>query len=99
MYPKKQGLHWLSVQFISSAQVIRALLPRRLLILVMPIVLESLLLACAGARLRGRFRQIQSITIEPVKPTVAIGTSLQFTPDRLSSVLDFRLDELGEILE
>jgi trimeric autotransporter adhesin len=76
--PKSQRLRWLSVRSATSAGVARALLSWRLLILAMPLVLGGLLQACGGGgRPAPVPSNIQSITIDPINPTVAVSTSLQ----------------------
>ena len=74
---QRHRLHWSSARSINSAQIIRALFVRLVLILTFPIVLGSLQ-ACGGGEGRTPVpSNIQSITIDPVNPTVAVGTSLQ----------------------
>jgi trimeric autotransporter adhesin len=75
---KRHRIRRRSFRSITSAHVRRALLARLVLILTIPILLGTLLQACGGGAGPAPVpSNIQSITIDPINPTVAVGTSLQ----------------------
>jgi hypothetical protein len=66
-----------SVQLVLTSHVTRTLLARFLPIVAIPILLGSLLQACGGSSGGPAPSNIESITIDPVSPSVAHGTNIQ----------------------
>lgn len=75
--PKRHRIDWLSFRSVASAHATRVRFPRLLLILAIPILLGSLLQACGGSSGGPAPSNVQSITIDPVSPSVAHGTQIQ----------------------
>lgn len=68
---------WSPVRSINSALVARAFLARLLLILAIPVLLGGLLQACGGSGGAPAPSNIASITIDPINPSIAVGTAIQ----------------------
>jgi hypothetical protein len=68
---------WSSVRPLRSAQVFCASLSRILLILAIPILLGSLLQSCGGGGGGAPVTNLKSITIDPVNPSIGVGTKVQ----------------------
>ena len=66
-----------SVPLVAFAQVPRSVLHRILLAVAIPILLGSLLQACGGGGGGAPVTNLESITIVPVNPSIAVGTKLQ----------------------
>ena len=74
---EKTQTDWSPVPSINSALVGRDFFPRLLLILAIPVLLGSLLQACGGSGGAPAPSNIASITIDPVNPAIAVGTTVQ----------------------
>jgi uncharacterized protein YjdB len=75
---KRHRIRRWSVRSNTSAHVRRALLPRLVLILTILIFLGTLLQACSGSGgATGFVRDLESITIDPVDSSIAVGTKVQ----------------------
>jgi trimeric autotransporter adhesin len=75
---KRDRIRRSSFRSITPAQVIRASFPPLLLVLSIPILLGTLLQACSGSGgTTGFVRNLESITIDPVDSSIAVGTKVQ----------------------
>jgi trimeric autotransporter adhesin len=75
---KRDRIHRSSFRSITPAQVTRASFPPLLLVLSIPILLGTLLQACSGSGgTTGFVRNLESITIDPVDSSIAVGTKVQ----------------------
>jgi 6-phosphogluconolactonase (cycloisomerase 2 family)/uncharacterized protein YjdB len=73
----KRQIDWSPVRLTFSAQFTRAFLYRLLVIFAVPILLGGLLQACGGGGGGAAPSNINSITIDPVSPSIAHGTNIQ----------------------
>jgi 6-phosphogluconolactonase (cycloisomerase 2 family) len=77
MRKTKRQVDWSAFSSIVSAQATCTLFLRLVLILAIPILLGSLLQACGGSGGGPPLSNVQSVTIDPVSPSVAHGTQIQ----------------------
>jgi trimeric autotransporter adhesin len=74
---ERHRINWASVRSATSAQGAGALFLRLLLSLAIPILLGSLLQACGGGSSGPAPSNVQSVTIDPINPSIAHGTNIQ----------------------
>lgn len=77
MRDKCRQIAWWPVSLITFAQVIWVFPSRLLLVVAIPISLGGLLQACGGSGGGAPPTNLESITIDPIDTSVAVGTKVQ----------------------